>query len=435
MNKTKNNIYFTTLTTLLSVFLCSCSNQIAIRTEENPDKMIHGFTAKGFEPVTKAFTQNFLDGNEIGAALCIYYKGEKVVDVWGGYRDEELNEYWQENTMALTYSMTKGLASLCIAKLHSEDLVDYDQKVAYYWPGFAKNGKENITVRQLLSHQSGLCLWEGSIPVGQLNDSLVMIEKLENAVPLWTPGERNGYSAGMVGAYIRELVRRLDPQHRTFGTYFQQEIAQPLHGEFYIGLPDSISSERIAYNKVLGVWARIGSLFKLPWGMFTTVINPWSLFMKSITQVEGYDVNDRNTWRMEEPSGNGIGTAHGAALIYSEFSMGGDKLNIRKETLDELTGQYIKALKGSKDKVMGVDMYYRNGFIKNGEKNKPFANNKCFGFGGASGSMAFADPVNKIGYCYIPNLMGDDFPDSRNENIQNALYECLTKVQHLKNEE
>jgi CubicO group peptidase (beta-lactamase class C family) len=256
-----------------------------------------------------------------------------------------------------------------------------------------------------------------------------MLNKLEDAKPYWTPGERNGYSAGIVGAYMRELVQRIDPHHRTFGQYFQEEIALPLNAEFYIGLPDSIPNERIAYNKVLGVFDRLGSLFKLPWGMITTVINPWSLFMKSITQVDGYDVNDRNTWRVEEPSGNGIGTARGAALIYSEFATGGVRLKIGTNTLKELTDDYLKTTKGSTDMVMGVDMYYRNGFVKNGPKNIVFANSESFGFGGASGSMAFADPENRIGYCYVPNLMGDDFPDSRNDKIQKALYNCLASLQ------
>ncbi len=97
---------------LVSSFFYSCANQIAKETVDNHDRMIHGFTAKGFEPVREAFLQNFIDGKEIGVSLCIYRNGEKIVDIWGGYSDHEQMKLWQENTMALTYSMTKGLASL-----------------------------------------------------------------------------------------------------------------------------------------------------------------------------------------------------------------------------------------------------------------------------------------------------------------------------------
>lgn len=411
----------------LSFFLSSCSYQVATKAGLHPSHIVYGTTEHGFEPIRKLFEQNFLEGKETGAALCIYYRGEKVVDLWGGFRDKELTKEWEEGTMTLVYSMTKGLASLCIAKLHSDSLIEYDKPVAEYWQEFGRNGKEHITVRQLLSHQSGLCLWEGSVPVRQLNDTAVMLPKLENAVPQRIPGERCGYSAGIVGAYMQELIRRCDRQHRSLGRYFQDEIAAPVDAEFYIGLPDTIPDDRIAYNTVLGVPQRLGSMFKLPWGMFTTVINPWSLFMKSITQVDGYDVNSRETWRVEEPSGNGIGTARGAARIFSECANGGKAFTFRSETMKELTDAPLHPRSGNIDMVMGVPMYYRNGFIKNGSDDRPFENSESYGFGGASGSMAFADPVNRVGYCYIPTMMGDDFPDSRNAQLQKVLYECIKK--------
>ena len=413
---------------ILNIFTLSCSNQIAQKAEEHPDDIIHGYTAPGFERMRTVFTRNFIDGKETGAALCVYYRNEKVVDLWGGYRDNGNQHLWRESTMTLVYSMTKGLASLCIAKLHSDSLIDYDMPIAAYWPEFGVNGKERITIRQLLSHQSGLCLWEGSVPVSQLNDPDVIIPKLVNAKPYWMPGERSGYSAGIVGAYMREIVQRCDPKHRSLGRYFREEIAQPVNAEFYIGLPDSIPDERVAYNTVLGVPQRLASMFKLPWGMFTTVIDPWSIFMKSISQVEGYDVNSRTTWKIEEPSGNGIGTARGAARIYSEFANGGTAYSLRKRTLRELEGEGLQPANGSVDMVMGIEMHYRNGFLKNGLEDRPFENPRCYGFGGASGSMAFADPVHTVGYCYIPTLMGDDFPDSRNALLQTTLYECIASL-------
>jgi len=169
-------------------------------------------------------------------------------------------------------------------------------------------------------------------------------------------------------------------------------------------------------------------LDKSPKGLIKQMMNPSSLFFKSMTLVKGYDVNERETWRIEEPSGNGIGTAESLAKLYSVFSLGAKELGIQEETLNECAGPALHADLSDVDKVMGIPLYYRNGFMKNGEGSTPFPNDACYGFGGASGSMAFADPVNQIGYCYVPNKMGYDFPDSREVNIQKVLYECIENL-------
>jgi len=389
---------------------------------------INGYVKPGFEPVYEIFKQNFDNRKESGAALCVYHKGEKIVDLWGGIANQKTKSVWDEKTMVLFFSATKGVASLCIAKLHSEGKIEYDKPVSTYWNEFAKNGKENITVRQLLSHQSGLCLWDGSLTVTELADRNKLVDKLENTRPFWTPGEYCGYSAALAGHYMSELIRRIDNKHRSLGQYFQEEIAKPLGIEFYIGLPDSINDNRIARIEMNNPVKRLFMLNKSPKGLIKQMINPNSLCFKSMTLVKGYNVNERETWRIEEPSGNGIGTAESLAKLYSVFSLGAKELNIQASTLSECIGVALHPVLSDVDKVMGIPLYYRNGFMKNGEFSKPFPNDACYGFGGASGSMAYADPVNQIGYCYVPNRMGYDFPDSREGDIQKALYECIEKL-------
>ena len=117
---------------------------------------IHGFVQNGYEAVREAFAENFARRREIGAACCVYHKGEKVVDLWGGVRNKTTGEPWEQNTMALVYSATKGLSAMTLAVAHSRGWLDYDELVCKYWPEFAQNGKERITVRQLLAHQAGL---------------------------------------------------------------------------------------------------------------------------------------------------------------------------------------------------------------------------------------------------------------------------------------
>jgi CubicO group peptidase (beta-lactamase class C family) len=393
------------------------------------NELVKGYVKKGFEPVYKEFMMNFDKNKELGSSLCVYYRGEKVIDLWGGYSDKKKMKEYDANTMTLFFSTTKGIASLCIAKLHSEGKIDYNEKISKYWPGFSRKGKENITVRQLLSHQSGLCLWEGNLTLEQLSNDTILIDKLENVKPMWNSGDYSGYSAGLAGFYMSELVKRIDDKHRTIGQYFQEEFAIPLGLEFYIGLPDSIPDNRISYIKLLNPIKRILTLNKLPKSLRKTVSKPNSLFMKSITLIKGYNVNNRSTWRIEEPSGNGIGTARSIALLYSLFVNDPSKIGIKTETLIELSDSALIPNFGTTDKVMGIPLYYRNGFMKNGEGSTPFNNSSCFGFGGASGSMAFADLKNLIGYCYVPNMQSSDFPDIREVNIQRVLYECIKKLE------
>ena len=114
---------------------------------------ISGYVKEGFEKVKTTFEENFAKRKEVGASCCVYYKGEKVVDLWGGYRDKAKKQYWEEDTISIVFSSTKGISSMAFALLHSKGLVDYDEKVSTYWPAFAHNGKENITIRQLHLHR------------------------------------------------------------------------------------------------------------------------------------------------------------------------------------------------------------------------------------------------------------------------------------------
>ncbi len=391
-----------------------------------PERFVHGYVAPGFEPVRQQFTDNFRTKSETGAALTIYYKNEKVVDIWGGYMDKKGTREWTENSLCLYFSATKGVAALCLAKLHNDGLLDYDQKVSTYWPAFAQNGKEHITVRQLLAHQAGLCLLDKKIPLSRMNDFDYVKSKLECAKPMWEPGSRNGYSAGLLGMYMRELSRLTDAKHRTVGQYLHDELVTPNSIEFYIGIPDTINSKRVATIELAGPVKRLFHLGQLPRAMRKKVINPSSLFMKSLSTIKGYNVNERATWLIEEPSGNGIGTARAVAYLYNLFIDPSNPLHLNDGTKNDLAAPAIVPPGGEADIVMGMDMYYNLGFMKGGKLSKYAVNNEVFGFGGASGSNAFADPTNHLAYCYLPNKMGLSVPDKRDMAIQNVTYKCIS---------
>src|SRR5512132_3365697 len=153
------------------------------------DHGIHGEVSKGFEGVRDAFKENFSRRNELGAACCVYCDGEKVVDLWGGIRNEATGEPWEADTMVLVFSATKGLAAMVMAFAHSRGLLDYDERVGTYWPEFAQNGKEKVTVRQLLAHQAGLFAFDERVDKSVVADLDRLAEIMARQKPEWEPGQ------------------------------------------------------------------------------------------------------------------------------------------------------------------------------------------------------------------------------------------------------
>ena len=210
------------------------------------DDVVHGTVAPGFEPVRDAFVANFRERNEVGAACAVYLRGEKVVDLWGGVRDPKTGAPWNEDTMVLVFSTTKGVSSMALAVAHSRGLFDYDERMATYWPEFARGGKGDVTVRQVLSHQAGLSAITEKMDLALLSDPDRVAEAIGKQVPAWTPGEHHGYHALTLGWYESELLRRVDPRHRSIGQFFHGEIATPLKEDVYIRLPEDIPDSRLA---------------------------------------------------------------------------------------------------------------------------------------------------------------------------------------------
>ena len=207
---------------------------------------IHGHVAAGFEAVRQVFADNFTLRRELGAACCVYQHGEKVVDLWGGLRDSANRTPWAEDMMVMIYSATKGLAAMVMTLAHSRGWLDYDERVCTYWPEFAQNGKEHITVRQLLSHQAGLFALDEPVDRAVVADLDRLAAVLARQKPAWAPGERQAYHALSLGFYEGELLRRVDPEHRSLGQVFQDEIATPLGLDVYIRIPESIPNARPA---------------------------------------------------------------------------------------------------------------------------------------------------------------------------------------------
>src|SRR6185436_10455039 len=182
---------------------------------------VEGHVSRGFAAVREAFVENFARRRELGGACCVYRRGAKVVDLWGGIRNKQTLEPWEKDTMVLVHSATKGLAAMTLALAHSRGWLDYEARVATYWPEFAQQGKEPITVRQLLAHQAGLFAFDEPVDRRVVADLDRLAIVLARQKPAWEAGTRQAYHAITLGFYQGELLRRVDPQHRTLGQFFQ----------------------------------------------------------------------------------------------------------------------------------------------------------------------------------------------------------------------
>src|SRR5215208_2826505 len=184
----------------------------AVVAPSNGGPHIEGHVSAGFESVRDAFAENFTRRHELGGACCVYHRGEKVVDLWGGVRNKSTGEPWEEDTMVIVWSATKGLAAMTLALAHSRGWLDYDERVSTYWKEFAQQGKETITVRQLLAHQAALFAFDEPVDRSVVADLDRLAVVLARQKPKWDPGTRQAYHALTLGFYEGELMRRLDPQ-------------------------------------------------------------------------------------------------------------------------------------------------------------------------------------------------------------------------------
>ena len=348
----------------------------------------------------EAFAENFARRREVGAACCVYHKGEKVVDLWGGVRNKATGEPWEEDTMALVYSATKGLAAMTLAIAHSRGWLDYDELVCKYWPEFAQNGKEKITVRQLLAHQAGLFAFDEPVDKSVVADLDRLADVMARQKPAWEPGTRQAYHAVTIGFYEGELLRRIDPQHRSLGQFFQDEIATPLGLDFYIRLPESIPDSRLA-PLVDPEFSEM--LFGFPIRLTPAVWNHRSNIRRALV---GSELAHDHEAHLSAQSGNSGGRRrrHGRAIAraYSVFATGGKELGLRSETMQQLSAPAIPAKHGFYDECMKSEVEFSLGFMKT-NRDFPFGNPGSFGMPGAGGSLGFADTQAQIGYGYIPN--------------------------------
>jgi CubicO group peptidase (beta-lactamase class C family) len=384
---------------------------------------IQGECDERFAAVRETFERGFETGDELGASVCVTVEGETVVDLWGGFADSARTRPWGRDTLANVYSTTKGMTAICALRLVDEGLLDLDAPVARYWPEFAAAGKGDLPVRHLLTHRAGLAAVRKPLALDALYDWDTMTKALAEEEPWWEPGTRHGYHALTYGYLVGELVRRITG--RSLGTYFREEVAEPLGLDIHIGLPEEHDA-RVAELVQGPIHAGEGpNLFEL------IAAQPESLIGKAFANplLHPLAPNTR-AWRAAEiPAANAHATAASLARVYAALSLSGELDGVRvlsKGTIEEARTEHSYGM----DAVLPLVTRFGLGFGMPTEEEPLGPNPRVFGHAGMGGSYGQADPESRMSFGYTMNLMhmGLWLVDPRPRRLLAAVYESLTPL-------
>ncbi len=370
-----------------------------------------------FAAVQNEFAANFTERGELGAGVCVTVHGTVVADLRGGWAGA--GRAWSQDTLVNVFSVGKGVIAACAARLVGQRRLDPDALVTRYWPEFGAAGKQDVTVRQLLSHQAGLPALHEPHPAGSMLDWPRMSRALAEEQAWWQPGSGHGYHVNTFGFLAGELIRLVTGV--TPGEYVRREVAGPLGADVHIGLaiaelhrvadfhwkdgpPDALLPD--------GAPPTDGALMT-----FNAYFNP--------PDFSGRGVVNSAAWRTAEiPSANAHASAAGVARLYSAFAADGSIDGI--EIVD--SGALAVA---TEEQVYGDDLVLRRpsrfglGFQLTHPERELGRGPRSFGHYGAGGSVGFCDPDAGLAFGYVTNQMGPRWRNPRNRALIDAVYDSL----------
>ena len=379
---------------------------------------VGGFVAPGWEPARAAFEKNFELGEEVGASAAVYHRGQRVVDIWGGAFGLGSERPYDDSTLQLMFSTTKGIVAIAVAMCVQRGLIDYDAPVSTYWPEFAAHDKGDATVAQLLSHQCGLIAPDGPVTLADALDWKTITAMLADTKPDWPIGTGHGYHAVTFGFLAGELIRRTDG--RSPGQFVSDEIAGPLGVELWIGLPEEMENR---VSPILGRPLNEDNPDPAIKAMLEMFLGPGTrggraLFLNGAFQVEDA-FNRRDVHAAEVPAANGIGNAAALAKIYAATIGEVDGMRLLgQDVLDR--ARTTVTPENEPDLCLVMPTTFGMGFMTHGVFT-PYSGPGSFGHSGAGGSNAFAQPERQLAVGYVMNKMAANLAaDARAQRITDA---------------
>jgi CubicO group peptidase (beta-lactamase class C family) len=398
--------------------------------EHEAPRPVRGRFARGFEPLARQFARHFVEGEEIGAGLTVYHRGRLVVDLVGGFADRDVP--WQHDTRLVVFSVSKGLAAMALNALSDRGLLDWEEKVAHYWPEFAQNGKERLTVRALFQHQAGLAALDRRLT---LEDCLGDFSPVARALEAQRPRSpaAQAYHAVTYGMFARVLFERIAGE--SMGAFLRREWFAPVGSDAWLGAPPELDAltaklhppllrSRIANMLIAGLLrpdSREGRVARSLFHRDSIARGAFAVPRMGKRGLLAY--NDVPVRRADLPWGSATASAHGVARAYLPLSIGGE-LDGRRylsratvEALSERTGW------SERDAVLQKPLGWNRGFLK--EEPGIFGpRTESFGHAGMGGALGWCDPVSQLSIGYVMNRMDWRIRSPRTMALCRALYEC-----------
>jgi CubicO group peptidase (beta-lactamase class C family) len=381
-----------------------------------------GSVESGWEAVEAAFQRNFELGEEVGASVAVYHRGRPVVNLWGGSFDGSDRPY-DDSTLQLVFSTTKGITAIAVAICAQRGLIDYGAPVAQYWPEFAAKGKAEATVAQLLSHQCGLFSVQGEISLAEALDWPTITARLADTEPEWPIGSTHGYHALTYGWLAGELVRRVDPAHRSIGQFVAEEIAGPTGTEVYIGLPEELESRvaPILGSPLAGAGDDVDPAVK---AMIEQFMGPNTRGGRALSLNGAFTVdgafNRRDVHAAEIPAANGITNSISLARVYAATIAPVDGVQLLDDGVRGVARTTVTP-DNEADACLIMPTTFGMGFMTHGPFT-PYAGPGSYGHPGAGGSVAFAQPERELAFAYVMNLPASNLAnDARAQHLVDAV--------------
>lgn len=367
---------------------------------------IQGHCEPGFEVVADVLANNLGSGREIGASIGVYQAGRPVVRIWGGMADRGPGIPWAEQTLTPIASVTKALATVALLSLVDRGLIDLDKPVATYWPAFGQNGKGDIPVHLVLSQRSGVAALDASVSNDQAAALDPVLRQIEQQRPWWRPGAKHGYHAITYGFIISGLVRAVTG--RTVGRYFAEEVAAPLGLDLCIGLPTArhrLVAPMVGPSQVQAIRAMLSPVW-LPY--LLGLLNRRSAAYRATFGGSAAGFNDTGElvrYEVEDPSAGAVGNGPSLARMFAALIGSVDGHRLINTSLMNAARQTQAS---GRDVVLRMRTDWGLGFLLPGGPMWPEVGVPgLFGFPGASGSLAFADPEHQLAFGYTPNCWAE----------------------------
>ncbi len=393
--------------------------------------MIRGYVDPGFSAVEEAFSANFTERGDTGAAVTAYVDGRKVVDLWGGERAPGAE--WDEDTVVLVWSATKGMTSLVIQRLVDTGRLDLHAPVTRWWPEFGTGGKEDVTVADILTHGARLpyppgyeavATADGPAGWDRVGDLTALLERAEPVLP---PGA-HGYHAMTFGLLLNEVVRRATGG--TIGEIFASEIAGPLGlDQAWIGQPPEVDPQVAELHLTVPPPPTDDPDFLAAMAFAMSSEGPIgrALMVGPSGAMNFAETgNDPGFRHVEHPAANGVVSARSLARMYAMLAAGGTLDGVSVVSAESVESHSAEQWRGE-DATFLAEKRYAFGYMLPGTPTERFGPaEKAFGHPGMGGSLGFADPEANVGFAYVTRHMVFEVAvDPRVNALADALYGCL----------